>query len=530
MTCESALEFRGGTGALRAGSALDSSTHEQASPVGPSKGVNAVSVPSPLRRDFRRGSTLRAVLAGAGESERRPGRPRPAKRILFASAHSIVDFSNGASVATLDVLQGLTTAGFECQAFCAAKLDFQTEVCLEKIVDSMHEPHQMHRSICGSQRAEVLYTRRGHVPITIIRLESTRHGVQRPDEVQTVLEFFEKFLDVYRPDVMLTYGGDPTTAGMIARARRRGIPVVFALHNFAYTNPRFFANVDYCLVASEFARRHYRDKVGLDCQALSYPLDWDRVRVESRDPRFVTFVNPCVEKGVYPFARIAHELGRRRPDIPLMVVESRGTKETLGACGLDLEAAGNIQIMTHTTDPRRFWGLTKIALMPSLWWENQPLVAIEAMINGIPVIGSNRGGIPETVGNGGIVLPLPERLTTATTIVPEAGEVEPWVETIIRLWDDQSLYAAQSELARTEAERWRPERLRPLYAEFFRNVRLQPGAPVIVRTDGVNAAAGRGVKGNGAPEPNGQPSYRYRLWSACRIKRFSTPTCWPRRT
>ena len=97
---------------------------------------------------------------------------------------------------------------------------------------------------------------------------------------------------------------------MIARAKLRGVPVAFTLHNFAYTNPRFFANVDYCLVASEFARRHYRDKVGLDCQALSYPLDWDRVRVERLEPRFVTFVNPCNEKGVYPFARIAHELGR----------------------------------------------------------------------------------------------------------------------------------------------------------------------------------------------------------------------------
>ena len=39
----------------------------------------------------------------------------------------------------------------------------------------------------------------------------------------------------YRPDVMLTYGGDPITHGMIALARRRGIPVVFAIHNFGYT-------------------------------------------------------------------------------------------------------------------------------------------------------------------------------------------------------------------------------------------------------------------------------------------------------
>ena len=60
-------------------------------------------------------------------------RPRK-KRILFASVHSVLDFSNGASVATLDILQGLTTLGFECQAFCTAKLDLQNEVSFEKMI------------------------------------------------------------------------------------------------------------------------------------------------------------------------------------------------------------------------------------------------------------------------------------------------------------------------------------------------------------------------------------------------------------
>jgi glycosyltransferase involved in cell wall biosynthesis len=400
------------------------------------------------------------------------------------SAHSIVDFSNGASVATLDMLRALGQGSFECQAFCTAKLDFRTEVCFEDVIAATGEPQHVRPSICGSQRAQVLYTRHQRIPITVIRLDSTRHVPQRPDEVQKVLEFFGKFLEVNRPHVMLTYGGDPITIGMIAEAKRRKVPVVFALHNFAYTNPQFLANVDYCLVASEFARRHYRDKVGLDCQALSYPVDWDRVRVERREQRFATFVNPCLEKGVYPFARIAHELGRRRPDIPLLVVESRGTKENMGACGLDLAAAGNLRVMAHTTDPRQFWGLTKVALMPSDWWENQPLVAIEAMINGIPIIGSNRGGIPETVGRGGIVLPLPERLTPMTRIVPAAEEVEPWVEAIIRLWDDREFYDKLSSRALQEAQRWHPNRLRPLYADFFRSARHQPGAALIAPVQG----------------------------------------------
>ena len=318
-----------------------------------------------------------------------------------------------------------------------------------------------------------------------MRLDSTGHGRQRPEEVGAVLEFFRKYLEVLEPDVMLTYGGDPVTVGMIDLARRRGIPVVFAIHNLGYRKAPPLTDVDARIVASEFARRHYRDNVGLDCHALPNPVDWDRVRVEDRNPRFVTFVNPAPEKGAGPFVRIAHELGRRRPDIPFLVVESRGTQGTLAACGLGRDEPVNVQVMPHTTDPRRFYALTRIALLPSLCPENQPLVAVEAMINGIPVIGSDRGGIPEALGECGFVLPLPGRLTPAGQVVPDAAEVAPWVEAIARLWDDQALYEEHSARARREALRWHPDRVRPLYAGFFGDVR-----------GGDLAAPGRELAGN----------------------------------
>ena len=123
----------------------------------------------------------------------------PLTRTLFASAHSIVDFSNGASVATLDVLQGLATAGFECQAFCTSRLDFQQEVCLEQIVGDLREPYQVRPSICAGERARLLFTRRHRIPITVVKLESSRHTRQSPEEVRNVLGFFEKFLDTYVP-------------------------------------------------------------------------------------------------------------------------------------------------------------------------------------------------------------------------------------------------------------------------------------------------------------------------------------------
>ena len=360
---------------------------------------------------WRPGSPLRTAPTNVREAKRQGARPRPTRRILFASAHSIIDFSNGASVATLDVLEGLTAAGFDCQAFCTSKLDLQTEVCFEDVVSVRGRARtRFARSVCGEQRARVLYTRREP------RARSRSSGSTRPGTSPSNARRSRPSSSSSGRSSTLPSGrhahlwrrpdhGRDDRRGKTARDSRRLCPAQLRVHPAADSSPTSII----AWSPPQFARRHYRDRVGLECHALPYTLDWDRVRATRREPRFVTFVNPCLEKGVYAFARIAHELGRRRPDIPLLVVESRGTSQHLGACGLDLAAAGNIQIMPHTTDPRRFWNVTKIALVPSLWWENQPLVVIEAMINGIPVIGSDRGGIPETLGAGGLVLPLPGR-------------------------------------------------------------------------------------------------------------------------
>jgi glycosyltransferase involved in cell wall biosynthesis len=51
-------------------------------------------------------------------------------------------------------------------------------------------------------------------------------------------------------------------------------------------------------------------------------------------------------------------------------------------------------------DTEMLWSLYKDALaivMPSIWSENNPLVALEALSVGTPVIGSDQGGIPEIV-------------------------------------------------------------------------------------------------------------------------------------
>jgi glycosyltransferase involved in cell wall biosynthesis len=64
----------------------------------------------------------------------------------------------------------------------------------------------------------------------------------------------------------------------------------------------------------------------------------------------------------------------------------------------------NIKIFPSEDDPRILYKQMKILLIPSQWEEAFGRVAIEAMVNGIPVIASDIAGLKESVGKGGILL------------------------------------------------------------------------------------------------------------------------------
>ena len=53
---------------------------------------------------------------------------------------------------------------------------------------------------------------------------------------------------------------------------------------------------------------------------------------------------------------------------------------------------------------RGVYAQARVLLMPSVWEEAFGRTVIEAQLNGLPVLASNRGALPETVGNGGLTL------------------------------------------------------------------------------------------------------------------------------
>ena len=395
-------------------------------------------------------------------------------RLLFASIHCFLDPASGAAICSREVLELLASRGWDCRALTCGILDYQGETSVEQLLGLLEldgSARRMNAALGRGGSAEVVNLETGGVRVTIMPTTSSRaERSPGPREGALFLDLVQQVLDRFQPQALLTYGGHPVSLELMRRARASGTPVVFHLHNFGYSDRRGFTDVSTVLFPSEYSRRFHHRRIGLDGPVISDPIRLDRAIAEDPDPRYVTFINPQPEKGLTVFARIAMELGRRRPEIPLLVVEGRGTSETLARLPVDLSGLTNLNRMANTPDPRDFYRVSRVVLMPSLWRESLGRVAVEAMANGIPVLASDRGALPETLGEAGFAFTIPERYTPTDLAIPTPRDVVPWVATIERLWDDPDFEAKHRSLARAEARRWDPSRLAEQYEALFRAV------------------------------------------------------------
>ena len=194
----------------------------------------------------------------------------------------------------------------------------------------------------------------------------------------------------------------------------------------------------------------------------------------------MTFVNPALHKGAALFARLADMLGARRPDIPVLVVQSaRGAGWLNALPGMDWSRYPQIKAAPAVARPAEFLALTRILLVPSVE-EAFGRVAAEAMINGIPPVVSNRGGLPDTVGGdfavggGGRVVPIPDWMTATDARVPTEEEASPWYDAVCALWDDEDLYQRVAARAcAIAAERYSEAVLRARHIDYLTS--LRPG-------------------------------------------------------
>jgi len=367
------------------------------------------------------------------------------RKLLFCSAHCYVDPTSGAVVSAHDLLRLLQAENWDCRALCGASFD-DPKQNLAGALALRELPYSGNITLDG-------------IPV-IVDENVTNPKAVSPEAMNAFVASLEQILREDRPDVVLTFGGNAIGRRIIAAVSAQKIPIVFWLRNTSYSSKDLFDKVDCSIVPSQFTADFYARTLGINCTAIEPPFLLERVHCESLERKYLTFVTPLPQKGVFVFARIASELRRLRPDIPIVVVEGRGDRAWLNKTGLDLS---HVEILPKTRDPRDFLRITRALLLPSLWHETFGRVAAEAMFNGIPVLGSSRGGIPETFGKAGFVFDVPAHYTPESRRVATVADVAPWTQEIIRLWDDADYYAGAQQRSIDRAKELTPEVLLPKY-------------------------------------------------------------------
>src|SRR5262249_37171122 len=156
-----------------------------------------------------------------------------------------------------------------------------------------------------------------------------------------------------------------------------------------------------------------------------------------------------------------------------LVVKSRSGESDLLAAAragdFDLRRHSNIVLAEAVPEPSRIYGVTRVLLVPSLI-EALGRVAAEALLNGIPVIASDRGGLPDTLHGGGFVAPLHADMASDTLVPPSADAVRPWIELTIRLMTDDAFYEESARRAYEAGRVYSQATLVSVYCSYFESV------------------------------------------------------------
>jgi glycosyltransferase involved in cell wall biosynthesis len=413
-------------------------------------------------------------------------------RFLLANNHCITDPTAGVTQSLRTIMRWLSDAGHACHILTTARFESPVTFTIEE--------HLKARGVDlagvappGARDARARHTRRGAaarpvihyatdgVPVTM--LLTRRNDESRPDRAEAAQykALFEQLLSDFIPDQVIACNAHPMIQAVMARARDCGVTTAYAVRGFGYYEARYFQHVDHAFTCSQFLTDLYREKVRLISTPIEPPIDWSTVVAPTESRAFVTFVHPAPHKGLMLFARLADMLGSRRPDIPILVVQSGHSGGALNAIpGLDFAKYPQIMAAPAVPTPADYFALTRLLLVPSVWEEPFGRVAAEAMINAIPPLVADRGSLPQVVGGdfsaggGGCVLPIPGWMTYKTTRLPTEAEVQGWFEAVCMLWDDAALYQAVAKRARQIAgERYSEAVSRGKHVDYFTS--LRPG-------------------------------------------------------
>ena len=270
-------------------------------------------------------------------------------------------------------------------------------------------------------------------------------AIRRPFGTKEVCDKFNSLLDKFNPDVVHLNNIHSQLSPVIAEiAHKRGIRVIWTLHDYKLLCPRYDCLRKGKIICEECYettnRQAKKNSLYNKCMKDSWiasliaykeATKWNRERLEAATDLFVcpsqfmalqmqkggfspdklytlcNFLNidstediKTIRKNYYCYVgRLSHEKGIKTlveaaKQLPYrLIIIGGGMEDTAFPHSQHIEFVGYKQ----WDEIKQIVGNARFTVVPSEWYENNPLSVIEAESLGTPVLGANIGGIPELI-------------------------------------------------------------------------------------------------------------------------------------
>lgn len=385
-------------------------------------------------------------------------------RIAFVASRCILDRRSGAAIEMKVLLEQLAKQGHDCHSITPTCFDGNEEFPLERLVGPEYASERYRHYFLEAWHHDV-----GH---RLFTTASSRLAALTRAEAEQFARGTGGLLADLRPDLVVTTGVDDVSETLHHLAVESGAVTVFYLANPGFPDAAGFRRVHECWTPTATLAAYYAPMLQLSPRVVRNVFARQQFleeRAAQPPPAhghhgYITLINPSPEKGATLFFRLAELAARERPDLQFLAVEARVSADEWRAMGMDPAARANITWVRNRRDMRPVYRRTAVLLMPSLCFEAAGRVPVEAQLSGIPVLATNRGGLPEQLQGAGHVFDPPAPCLGEYFRMPTAGDVRPWLERITELVDDGEAWARASTKARAAAAPFHPDERLPQLA------------------------------------------------------------------
>jgi len=250
---------------------------------------------------------------------------------------------------------------------------------------------------------------------------------------ETVTGQLKDELITNKPDILITQLN--YSHKVIDLASTLKIPTILFIHDhhpFNFLPINTSKKIAHVVFNSKNTSSHYKNLLKCDSSVIYPGIKFENYICKENSREFVTCINPIEDKG----GKILKEIIPKLEQTSFLLVKNW---KDIDKSFYNMK---NVTVYERQYDMRNVYSKTKILLVPSQWEESFARIIPEAMINRIPVIASNVGGLKESVGKGGILID--------NFVSPEV-----WSNEITSLLSNKKTYEAIFKQARDAALRYK---------------------------------------------------------------------------